>query len=53
MIPFISAVDEAIASKPTLNTNCGEKQLQFTTRKSSLLRILILNQLFPDAPKKA
>ena len=24
MIPFISAVGEAIASKPTLNTNCGE-----------------------------
>jgi hypothetical protein len=23
MIPFISAVGEAIASKPTLNTNCG------------------------------
>jgi len=24
--PFILAVDEAIASKPTLNTNCGENQ---------------------------
>ena len=24
MIPFISTVGEAIASKPTLNTNCGE-----------------------------
>jgi hypothetical protein len=33
MIPFISAVDEAIASKPTLNINCGEKQLQLPRAK--------------------
>jgi hypothetical protein len=33
MIPFISAVGEAIASKPTLNTNCGEPTIGTPTEE--------------------
>jgi hypothetical protein len=33
MIPFISAVGEAIASKPTLNTNCREPTIGTPTEE--------------------
>lgn len=35
MIPFILAVGEAIASKPTHNTNCGENWGLFVEGKAA------------------